>query len=226
MRSASPALHRCDEAFVVDAEGVVAAVVVPDPDRAEGVGVASDRADDVVAVEVGGVVEGARRGFAAFEPERRGSGRRPRRSGPGAAGRGRRRRSRPSRCRRSRSGAGRCRSGGRRSGSLPASRSFPSRLRRGRASSRGRRRRGRRRPAPLPRASPGLEDRLVFDEGSVEPPRPCRKTSSGARPRPGAAADDHVDPRSLPTAWLSIVRWTTSAPCSSAGAKTVAASAR
>lgn len=61
-----------DEAFVVDAEGVFVAVVVPDPGVAEGVGVVLDRLDDVVALEVSGAVEGARRGFGAVEPERGG----------------------------------------------------------------------------------------------------------------------------------------------------------
>ena len=69
MKSVSPASHRVDEAFVVDPEGVFVAVVVPDAGVAEGVGVALDRADDVVAFEVGRVVEGAGGGFAAVEPE-------------------------------------------------------------------------------------------------------------------------------------------------------------
>ena len=110
LRSAPSASQVVDEAFVVDAEGVLVAVVVPDPHPGEGVGVAADHADDVVAFEVGGVVEGARRGFAAVEPERGGVAADGAEPVAGAAAPGRRRRSRPSRCRRSRPAAGRCRS--------------------------------------------------------------------------------------------------------------------
>ncbi|HEX5929501.1 MAG TPA: hypothetical protein VFY48_08910 [Solirubrobacterales bacterium] len=66
----APRPQRVDEAFVVDAERVGAAVVVPDPGLAERVRVRLDRPDHVVALEVGGAVEGAGRRFAAVEPER------------------------------------------------------------------------------------------------------------------------------------------------------------
>jgi hypothetical protein len=61
--------ERFVEAFVVAPERVFVAVVVPDPDPAEGAGIGADPADDVVAVEVGCVVEGAGCGFASLEPE-------------------------------------------------------------------------------------------------------------------------------------------------------------
>ena len=125
---------------------------------------------------------------------------------PGAGGRGHRRRSRPSRCRRSRPGGVDPEAADDRSGSLRASRRPPSRLRRGRASSRVRRRRGRRRPAPWPRARQAPEDRLVFDEGPLQPPCPWRKTSSGRSPSGSSAAGSTtLTPRSWPTAWLWMV---------------------
>ena len=161
---------------------------------------------------------------AAGAAQRAASGRRPRRSAPGGgSAMFNPRRSRPSRC---------CQSLTRResmpkqrnaSGITSAPHASPKSLRVGRASSCLRRRRGRRRSALVGQVSPGLDRALRLRGRS----RPSRRGRAG-RPaavastlRRQAAQDDDGDARS-PTAWLWTVRWTTCAPCRSAGAKTVA----
>jgi hypothetical protein len=53
----------------VGAEGVFVAVIVPNSGPGEGIGVAADHRDDVIPVEVVGIVERPRRRFPAVKPE-------------------------------------------------------------------------------------------------------------------------------------------------------------
>ena len=141
-----------------------------------------DHADDVVAVEVGGAVEGAGRGFAGLEPEGGGvaadRAEAVRMQGAQVVGAEAAHRDAADR---DPAGIGPEARLHRRD-HLAASRSVPSRRRCGRASSCGRRRRGRRRPGPAAHLRQALEDGLVADEGLLGAAAPVQEDEQGRSP--------------------------------------------